>query len=88
MKDLLEAEQNLDRRVTVDARSAAPAHASLGQLRQYAFINPHGHIASRKQARVVFTPVLDAVRSFGLACLAFVLAHIPGEKIENLRSSK
>jgi hypothetical protein len=77
---LLETEQHLDHRVRVDARSATFARSGFRRVSQYAVVDPHSYIASGDQARVVFRPVPNAIDPLGFACLAFVLAHLPGQK--------
>ncbi len=80
MEDLLEPKQHLNRCVRVDVRPPPPGRCALGRRAQYAFVNPHRHVASRNQASVVARPVPDTIDTFRLASLVFVLAHLLGKK--------
>ncbi|MNT59926.1 hypothetical protein D3C72_1974730 [compost metagenome] len=79
-KNLLESEQHLNRRVRVGTRPTTLWRPRLGRRLQYAFVDPHRHVASRDQACVVLRPVPDAVDPLGLTRLVFVLAHLLGQK--------
>jgi len=71
----LEAQQRLDQRVTVEARTAA-RRLGLRYVREGGFIDPHHDVTSVDQPGVVGRPVPDAVARLRLARLALVPAHL------------
>src|ERR1700712_2597717 len=79
---LFEPEQHLNHRVRVGVRPAAFGQPRLSRF-QYALLDPHRHVASRDQARVVLRPVPDTVFPLGLTRLVFVLAHLLGKNRES-----
>ncbi|EEF24967.1 conserved hypothetical protein [Ricinus communis] len=79
-KHLFQPQQHLNHCVSINAWPATSGRTLPGHVRQDACVNPHGHIASRDQARVVLSPIPDSINPFGLLAIAIVFAHLPGEK--------
>ena len=69
--------------VYTDEWLTALARRECSRVRLYILIDPHHHIPSPEQPRVVVQPVPSAVHALRLTCLAFVLAASLRPKDEN-----